>query len=234
MEDIFDGDLWKDFQGYEGTPFLSEHLAFGLMINLDWFQPFKHSKYSIGAIYLTILNLPRSERYKPENVILVGILPGPSEPSDINSFLDPLVKELKTFWIGTELEVYGDSSKKVVRCALLCASCDLPAGHKLCGFLSDNAHYGCSRCFKYFPGSAGEMDYSGFDRDNWPRRTVAQHRRAASEILKCNTKASIATKESGSGYRSTKLLELPYFNPTRMLVIDPMHTTFTWEQGSIS
>ena len=97
---LFDGDLWKDFQG---TPFPSEPLAFGLMINLDWFQPFKHSKYSIGAIYLTIMNLPRSERYKPENVILVGILPGPSEPSDINSFLDPLVKELKTFWIGTEL-----------------------------------------------------------------------------------------------------------------------------------
>ena len=67
------------------------------------------------------------------------------------------------------------------------------------------------------------MDYSGFDRDNWPRR---QHRRAASEILKCNTKASIATKESGSGYRYTKLLELPYFNPTRMLVIDPMHNLY--------
>ena len=92
MEDIFDGALWKDFQVYEGTLFLSEPLAFGLMINLDWFQPLKHSKYSIGAIYLTIMNLPRSERYKPENVMLVGILPGPSEPSHINSFLDPLVK----------------------------------------------------------------------------------------------------------------------------------------------
>ena len=70
------------------------------------------------------------------------------------------------------------------------------------------------------------MDYSGFDRDDWPRRTVAQHRRTASEILKCNTKASIAAKESGSGYRYTKLLELPYFDPTRMLVIDPMHNLY--------
>ena len=87
MEDIFDGDLWKDFQVYEGTPFL----PCIWVINLDWFQ---HSKYSIGAIYLTIMNLPRSECYKPENVILVGIFPGPSEPSDINSFLDPLVKDI--------------------------------------------------------------------------------------------------------------------------------------------
>ena len=70
MEDIFDGALWKDFQVYKDTPFLSEPLAFGYVINLDGFQ---HSKYSIGAIYLTIMNLPQSERYKPENVILVGI-----------------------------------------------------------------------------------------------------------------------------------------------------------------
>ena len=71
---------------------------------------------------MTIMNLPWSARYKPENVILVGILPGPSEPSDINSFLDPLVNELNTFWQGKELHVHGETSKKVVRCALLCAS----------------------------------------------------------------------------------------------------------------
>ena len=94
LEDIFDGALWKDFQTYEGTPFLSEPLAFGFMINLDWFQPLKHS---IGTTYMTVMNLPRSARYKPENVIVVGILPGPSEPSDINSFLDTLVDELNAF-----------------------------------------------------------------------------------------------------------------------------------------
>ena len=31
---------------------------------------------------------------------MVGILPGPSEPSDINSFFDPLVNELNAFWEG--------------------------------------------------------------------------------------------------------------------------------------
>ena len=70
------------------------------------------------------------------------------------------------------------------------------------------------------------MDYSSFDRSNWPRRTVAQHRVVASEIQKCNTKSSIAANESASGYRYTKLLELPYFNPTRMLAIDPMHNLY--------
>ena len=71
---------------------------------------------------MTIMNLPRNLRNKPENLLLVGIFPGPSEPTNINGFLKPLVDELEEFWIGKELEIYGCSSKKNVRCALLCAS----------------------------------------------------------------------------------------------------------------
>lgn len=36
---------------------------YGIMLNVDWFQPFKHTNYSVGAIYVTILNLPRAERF---------------------------------------------------------------------------------------------------------------------------------------------------------------------------
>ena len=67
-------------------------------MNIHWFQPYKHLTYSVGVIYLTIMNLPCSLRYKRENVLLVGIIPGPHEPShDINSYLDPLVKNCFTF-----------------------------------------------------------------------------------------------------------------------------------------
>lgn len=75
-------------------------------MNIDWFQPYKHLNYSVGVIYLTIMNLPRSLRYKRENILLVGIIPGPHEPS-INSYLDPLVKELLYFWDGIHLDVHG-------------------------------------------------------------------------------------------------------------------------------
>ena len=43
---------------------------------------------------LSIANLPPEERFKSENIILLGIIPGPSEPTDIDSFLCPLVDEL--------------------------------------------------------------------------------------------------------------------------------------------
>ena len=83
--DVYDGHMWTQFQNAGGIPFLALPYNFALCLNVDWFhQPFKHSKYSCGAIYISILNLPRSERYSSDNVILLGVIPGPKEP--INSF----------------------------------------------------------------------------------------------------------------------------------------------------
>ena len=36
-----------------------------------------------GVLYMVILNLPHAIRFKPENVLIVGIIPGPSEPGCI-------------------------------------------------------------------------------------------------------------------------------------------------------
>ena len=165
---------------------------------------------------MTIMNLPRNLRNKTENVLLVGILPGPSEPTNINGFLTPLVNELNEFWKGILLKVHGSTTKKTVRCALLCASCDLPAGRKLCGFLSYNAHQGCSRCRKSF-----SPNYAGFDRDKWVKRTRGEHLDIARKLKSCMTKKAVTEIESKTGYRYTELLRLPYFNPTRMLAVDP-------------
>ena len=68
------------------------------------------------------------------------------------------------FWSGKHLNIYGSSTKRLVGHALLAVCCDLPAGRKVCGFLSYNARYGCSR-LKPFVGSVGNQDFSGFDRN---------------------------------------------------------------------
>ena len=226
--DVYDGQIWKEFQSYNEVPLLSDQFTFGLMINIDWFQPFKHTPYSVGAIYLTIMNLPRNIRFKRENVILVGLIPGPHEPShNINSFLDPLVDELISFLDGVQLNVHGYVGKKNIRCVLLCAACDIPAGRKVCGFLSHSAKYGCSRGLKAFPGNVREgMDYSGFNRDLWPKRSLEAHKESVRKIQMCITKSDIGKVESETGYRYTAFLRLSYFNPTRMLIVDPMHNLF--------
>ena len=50
-------------------------------------------------MYLTIMNLPQSKHFLQENIILVGVLPGPKEPQvNVNSFLKLLVDELLDLW----------------------------------------------------------------------------------------------------------------------------------------
>ena len=43
LADVYDGEIWNEFQEYKGKPFLSEPFAYGLMLNVDWVKPFKHT-----------------------------------------------------------------------------------------------------------------------------------------------------------------------------------------------
>ena len=231
LSEVYDGQVWKQFQCIQGVPFLAAQFTFAFALNVDWFQPFTHTVYSVGVIYLTILNLPRTFRYKLENVIVVGIIPGPSEPAhDINSYLQPLVNELLSLWTGISLRVSIPSGvvEKNIKCALLCIACDLPAGRKSCGFLSHNARLGCSRCLKEFTGVVGNQNFSGFDRSKWIARTDIQHRRDVERVKACRTKSEKAAMESSLGCRYSVFLDLPYFNASRFLVIDPMHNYFVF------
>ena len=227
--DVFDGKIWSEFMAVEDRPFLAAPYNFAFMLNIDWFNPFKLSNYSLGAVYLTIMNLPRSERFKRENILLLSLIPGPSEPSiHINSFLQPMVDELLRLWTGIQMPIMVNGSRvlKSIRAALLCVASDMPAGRKCCGFLAHSANLGCTRCLKKFPGAVGHKDYSGFDRDTWIHRTVDDHRSRINTILKSRTKTQRKALESHLGCRYTELLRLPYFDPIRMNIVDPMHNMF--------
>ena len=226
--DLYHGKIWKDFQYVDDKPFLASG-GLGLILNIDWFQPFTHTVYSVGVIYLVIMNLPRSIRFKRENIIVIGILPGPSEPKhDINTYLGPLVQELLDLWDGIDMAINTGTTTltKNIQCALLCCSCDLPAGRKVCGFMGHSACLGCSKCLKKFSGTIGCMNYAGFDRSLWTPRTNSQHRRDVKAIRKATSKTEQEKLESQLGCRYSVLLKLPYFDPPKMLAIDPMHNMF--------
>lgn len=126
LTDVFDGRVWREFLFVNGEPLLAGDRSLGFMINVDWFQPFKLARYSVGVIYLAVMNLPRNERFKVENVILVGVIPGPHEPANcINTYLSPLVDELLVLWEGWHVE------DEIVRGVLLCVASDLPAARKV-------------------------------------------------------------------------------------------------------
>jgi len=107
------------------------------MLNVDWFQPYKHiASFSVGGVYLVLMNLPRTERFKKENVFLVGIIPNMDKEPPTNSFIKPLVDELNEAWEnGFNLVSSITKQVETFNVALLCVGCDIPACRKLCGFL---------------------------------------------------------------------------------------------------
>ena len=144
LGDVYEGQVWKSLNVVEKRPFLVLPNNLCLCLNVDWFNPYDETPYSAGAIYLTILNRPRTERYKLENIILVGIMPGLHEPKNCNSFLKPMVDDFKTLYEGVNMN--SGSTLCCVRAMLVCMSCDLSATRKVCGFLHFNARLGCSKC----------------------------------------------------------------------------------------
>ena len=181
LTDIYDGELWERFRKYGSKLLLDVPQNLGFMLNVDWLQPYEHSQYSVGVLYLSIVNLPRSERYKLESIIVVGCIPGPSEPRIMNSYLKPMVDELLMLWDGIDIQPHSYAVPVQVRGCLLGVACDIPATRKVCGFTGCSSTHGCSKCYKTFSCSAfGEkLDYSGFDRDNWPLRTLLRFLGAA-------------------------------------------------------
>lgn len=225
LGDVYDGRVWQEFQVVNGRNFLKHPHTIGLMMNIDWFQPFKRTTYSIGVIYLVIMNLPRNERFLPKNVIICGIIPGPSESKhNINSYLSVVVSDLQKLWKGVFMNIHGYNLPILVRAVLLCTSSDLPATRKICGFSSYNSTFGCSKCLKHFTINVGQKNnYSEYDRENWERRTKEHHKHYSLLHLKADTKSKQNDVTKNSGVRYSILQELEYFDPVRFHVVDPMH-----------
>ena len=97
---------------------------------------------------MVVLNLPRNERFKEENVILAGIIPGPNEPKRIDPFLFPLVEDLILLYRAVTFKNTPSllgliSIRAILVCIILvCITCYLPATRKVCGFSNFNATFG--------------------------------------------------------------------------------------------
>ena len=223
---MYDSKLWQE----EWKDYLKVPGNLLLMLNVDWFRVYKHTSYSIGMIYLVIQNLPRTLRFKPENILIVSSIPGPHEPKlTINSYLKSMVDELLDLWKSVQLECSSSVlGHKTIRVALALICSDIPATRKLCGFYGFNALYGCSKCMKKFPKPSKKepTDFSGFQRDSWTARDLRAHHTIALEAKQANSNAAREKIQSELGVRYSELLRLPYLDIIRCHLIDPMHNLF--------
>jgi hypothetical protein len=234
MHDIFDGDMLKNFNGPDGKHFScggkegEGRYVFSLCV--DFFNPLGNkqagAKKSIGMISLVCLNLPPDMHYKPENMFLFGVVPGPNEPplACLNHYLAHLVDELLEFWFTgvrfsrTSRCYYG----RVARCALVCVVSDLPAARKINGFAGVGHTQMCAMCHCTRRSDDNGDSYISLHH----RRTGESIQKLADLYLHAENEQEQNETVRETGVRWSVLHQLPYFDPARFVVVDAMHNLF--------
>lgn len=99
--DIWDGTLMTELRTKKHLFKNPTDLAF--LFSTDGVRVFKsRSLFSVWPLILINYNLSPKERVKNENVLILGIIPGPNQPKDIDSFLRPMINEFKV-WISSTI-----------------------------------------------------------------------------------------------------------------------------------
>ncbi len=231
MHDIFDGQFLHDFKDRDGYRFGRQtkegHYIFSLPI--DFFNPFTNKqagkKVSFGVISVVCLNLPVSMRYKPENMFLAGVIPGPKEPPlTLKQYLTPLVDEFLEFWDpGVQLSHTSKFPEgRLILCALILVICDLLATRKAIGYAACAHERFCNICKCTRTGEG----YGHTDCRAWAWRSNEEWRKAAMDYQACGNEGARTAQFNKTGVRWTDLLRLPYFDISRCVVVDPMHNLF--------
>lgn len=228
MLDIWDGEALRSFRGPDGGHFLDRPRGEGRLvfsINTDGFNPLSNKQngkqISCSAIYMVCLNLPPHLRYRLENAFLVGVIPGPKEPSivQMNHLLRPLVDVLMELWSTglflkrTPRYPFGRRTRVVV----VPLVADLPAARKMAGFGSYNSTHFCSCCHNILD------DKDDIDTRTWVPRTLDTHYKNAQAWRDAPTLKEQERLFGAAGVRWSELLRLPYWDPTLYTAIDSMH-----------
>lgn len=214
---------WKDGKSYADLP--KDQLRIVLTMAIDWFNayhsPEAKKKWSVGAIYMVILNLPAAIRYRPENICLVGIIPGPKKPSmeQMNHFLKPIVDEMFPFWNHgkwfSRTPEYEQG--RLVWALILLLICDLDASRAIAGFTSFSHEYFCHCCMQQIDNIAN------FDKTTWTARVGTTHKERGQQWLNAKTASQRSAITDRYGVRYSVLHSLPYHDPVRHTVIEPAH-----------
>ena len=228
MEDMWDAGhlcrvLLRPGKRFLPGPLDETRLAFSF--SMDSFNPYhmKEAKQTVSstAVWLTLLNLPTHLRYRPENMFLAGIIPGPKKPSlsDVNHSIKLLVDVLLEFFDPGVWYSRTARHKRGcrVRAILVPVVSDMLAARQAGGFASPTATFFCTRC------SLKIQDIENLDKLSWPERDVAEHVQLARKWRDAQTIQEQEILFKKHGIRWSAFLELPYWNPIIFTAIEPMH-----------
>lgn len=156
FRDIFDG---KDYQTLRGAPisvngiplesgtrYFEDPRDIALGLSTDGFGIFSRGQATAWPIILFNYNLPPETRFHIDNIIPLGIIPGPKKPAIPDSFLIPLLEEL--YQLAKGVKTYDAISKSMfyLRAFLLIIFGDMPAISMLMKMKGVNGLSPCRAC----------------------------------------------------------------------------------------
>ena len=143
--DFFDGNIYQNIRSKYGGERAIENDIF-LIASTDGFSPFKNRNYDVWSIAAINFNLRQYQRYIPQNFLPLAFVPGPRQPKYIQSFLIPLVREMRRAKDHGIMMTFPDGSSRLVRIHLIGFTGDQPAVCKVSGLIGHNAKTPCIDC----------------------------------------------------------------------------------------
>jgi hypothetical protein len=117
-----------------------------LGLSTDGFAPFKHRTTTCWPLILFNYNLPPEVRFHINNIISLGVVPGPKKPIDMDSFLWPLVEEMLQLAAGITAFDSLSRSAFVLRAYIILVFGDIPAVSLLMRMKGHNGLVPCRFC----------------------------------------------------------------------------------------
>ena len=151
--------------------YLEDDRDFALGLSTDGFAPFKRRTKTAWPLILFNYNLPPDIRTHLENILGLGVVPGPKKPVDFDSFLWPFVQEMLRLSVGVHgYDVLSDSFF-ALRAYLIRVFGDIPAISMIMRMKGHNGSCPCRMCSIYavrIPDTRATTHYVPLDRCNHP------------------------------------------------------------------
>jgi len=156
FRDIFDG---VNYQALRNAPvtvhgeqidpptsYFMDPRDIALGLSTDGYGIFTRGQATAWPLVMFNYNLPPEIRFHSNNLLALGVIPGPNKPADMDSFLIPLAEEL--FQLATGVKAYDalSNSHFSLRAFLLVVFGDLPAVSMLMKMKGVNGISPCRSC----------------------------------------------------------------------------------------
>lgn len=147
-------DFWNgtNLADLEKDGYFKDDTELALCLATDGVEVFRtRCPFNVWPIIFSCFNLPPEIRYRRSSLLLGGCIPGPKQPSNLDSFLEPIVDELERLQKG--IRVWDASRQKEItlRVHLTLASSDMVGRAKISKFMGElTFQTPCKRINSYF------------------------------------------------------------------------------------